>query len=68
MTESGQSKRMIAGWHDFVEAVSAMRSAQKEYFKTQSSPALFRAKELEQLVDRAIAEHLERKKLREAKP
>ena len=68
MPESGQSKRVIMGWNDFIETVSAMRSAQKEYFKTQSSPALFRAKELEQLVDRAIAEHLERVKLREAKP
>ena len=65
---SGQKKRVITGWHDFFETVSAMRSAQQEYFRTRETPDLLRAKDLEQLVDRAISEHLERVKPKETKP
>ena len=65
---SSQKKRVITGWHDFLWAVADMREAQKEYFKSQTSPALLRAKGLEQLVDRAIAEHQERIKLKGVKP
>jgi hypothetical protein len=65
---AGQSKRVIAGWNDFFEAVSAMRLAQQEYFKTKSSAAMFRAKNLELLVDKTIAEHQERVKGGEIKP
>jgi hypothetical protein len=61
--EAGQSeKRMIGGWNDFFETVAAMRSAQQEYFKTKVSAAMFRAKDFELLIDRAIAEHRERVK------
>jgi hypothetical protein len=58
--ESG--KRALAGWNDFFEAVADMRLVQKEYFKTKGSAAMFRAKDLELLVDRTIAEHRERLK------
>jgi hypothetical protein len=58
----GSGQRVITGWQDFMEAVAAMRLAQQEYFKTKAAAALFRAKDLEMLVDRAIAEHRERVK------
>lgn len=65
MDKDGQSgRRVIAGWQNFMEAVAAMRLAQKEYFKTKASTALFRAKDLELLVDRTIAEYRERVKRR----
>jgi hypothetical protein len=61
--EAGQSeKRTIGGWNDFIETVAAMRSAQKEYFKTKANSAMFRAKDLELLIDKTIAEHRERVK------
>jgi hypothetical protein len=60
--EGGQSKRVIAGWNDFFEAVADMRLAQKEYFQTKASEAMFQAKNLELLVDRTIAEHRQRVK------
>jgi hypothetical protein len=56
--EAGRSgKRTIGGWNDFIEAVAAMRSAQQEYFKTKTPAAMFRAKDLELLIDKTIAEH-----------
>lgn len=38
----------------FVAMVGAMRSAQREYFKTRSKSALQRSKDLERRVDRAV--------------
>lgn len=39
----------------FVEKVSEMRNAQKQYFRTRSSEILRRAKQLEREVDAEIA-------------
>ena len=47
---------------EFADIVSAMREAQKEYFKYRSNEALKRSKELEKQVDLIL---LNRKKRRE---
>lgn len=44
---------------EFVRLVAAMRTAQREYFRTRSTGALDRSKGLEKRVDKAIKEALD---------
>lgn len=48
---------------DLAELVAEMRTAQKEYFRTRSSSALERSKDLERKVDAACTELLRQPQL-----
>ncbi len=43
-------------YREFLQLVTEMRTAQKEYFKTRTQTALTNSKRLEKLVDNAILE------------
>lgn len=52
----GRKRRKDMNLADLSRLVADMRSAQKEYFRTRSSTALERSKQLERQVDKALQE------------
>jgi hypothetical protein len=50
-------EREMKSWGDFFDLVRDMRAAQVQYFEEKKSEDLFRAKDLERLVDRFCVEH-----------
>jgi hypothetical protein len=57
------NERTVSNWGDFFDLVKDMRDAQARYFEEKKSEDLFKAKDLERLVDRFCVEHeIERRK------
>jgi hypothetical protein len=57
------TEREVKNWGDFFDLVRDMRAVQARYFEEKKSEDLFKAKDLERLVDRFCVEHeIERRK------